>query len=302
MVQEQQALIEAYLSDETKLSGKTKLQLCQRLGKSWQDLAIILEIPSSECKQFEKGRECLDILNWLDERNKLGKLYDALSEIDRDDLVLFLEEEKSDDHSHTATRIVLGNKTIEWFIALTIGILVATDAHSWAQTEMKFAKYWFTKNQGVRANYIPVIAYNTFRIFDGFEKKPEKQPPVSESSSVDTLIDYSEKPLEKQSLISEPSSVDELKVSYTPFEYTINEHQPQFIKDAQTSLSVIFQNIDGEDFVSLNISPTGEQSFVRAVLSGYTEEFKSSVGVFNVQILSIDYDNKKVVVQVSRKS
>jgi len=22
---------------------------------------------------------------------------------------------------------------------------------------MKFAKYWFTKNQGVRANYIPVI-------------------------------------------------------------------------------------------------------------------------------------------------
>jgi len=37
----------------------------------------------------------------------------------------------------------------------TFLVIVATDAHSWAQTEMKFAKYWFTKNQGVRANYIP---------------------------------------------------------------------------------------------------------------------------------------------------
>jgi len=25
---------------------------------------------------------------------------------------------------------------------------------------MKFAKYWFTKNQGVRANYIPVMFFD----------------------------------------------------------------------------------------------------------------------------------------------
>jgi hypothetical protein len=148
--------------------------------------------------------------------------------------------------------IVFGNRTIKWFIALTIGILV-------------------------------VIAYNKFRTFDDFEKNPEKQSPVLEHSL----------PI---------NDLNDSKVSYAPFEYTINEHQPQFIKDAQTSLSVVFQNIDGEDFVSLNISPIGEQSFVRAVLSGNTEEFKSSVGVFNVQILSIDYSSKKVVVQVSRKS
>ena len=40
-----------------------------------------------------------------------------------------------------------------------VNYIPATDAHSWAQTEMKFAKYWFTKNQGVRANYIPVMFF-----------------------------------------------------------------------------------------------------------------------------------------------
>jgi hypothetical protein len=267
------------------------------LGKSWQDLVIFLEILPYEYKQFEKGRECIDILDWLDERNKLGKLHDALNKIDRDDLVLFLEEEKSDDSSHattvhhTATQKHVSSenadelknrknhavqsvkKIIPWLVGLIIVILIVT------------------------------FASDKFRtLIDDSEKAQVKQSPVSEPSSVDILIDDSEKPPEKQSPVSEPSSVDELKVSYAPFEYTINEHQPQFIKDAQTSLSVAFQNIYGGDIVSLNISPIGEQSFVRAVFSGYTEEFKSSTGVFNVQILSIDYSNKKVVVQVSRKS
>lgn len=95
---------------------------------------------------------------------------------------------------------------------------------------------------------------------------------------------------------------DSEKAFGNPFEYAIHEHQPQFINDAQTSLSVVFRNIEGEEFVSLNISPTGEKAFVRAVLNGYTEEFRSSAGVFNVQVLNTDYDNKKVVVQASRKS
>ncbi|MCW5213049.1 hypothetical protein VU04_09085 [Desulfobulbus sp. TB] len=83
--------------------------------------------------------------------------------------------------------------------------------------------------------------------------------------------------------------------------YTVIEHQPLFIREAHTNLSVIFQNFEGEEFVSLNIAPEGEKSSVRAALRGYTEEFTSSTGVFYVQILDIDYKKRKVAVQVSRK-
>jgi len=127
---------------------------------------------------------------------------------------------------------------------------------------------------------IATVANKEVRILVGLEEVQINQTPVSGTLSSDK----------------------NLKISYAPFEYTMHEHQPQFVKDAQASLSVVFQNIDGEDFVSLNISPTGKKSSVRAVLSGYTEEFKSSAGFFNVQVLNIDYDNKKVVVQVIRKS
>lgn len=84
-------------------------------------------------------------------------------------------------------------------------------------------------------------------------------------------------------------------------QYTIAEHQPLFIREARTNLSVLFQNVEGEEFVTLNIAPEGEKSSVRAALRGYTEEFTSSAGVFNVQILDIDYRKRKVAVQVSRK-
>lgn len=96
------------------------------------------------------------------------------------------------------------------------------------------------------------------------------------------------------------SDVNDSRPSYAPFEYTLNEHQPLFIKDTRTSLSVTFQNFEGEEFVSLNISPIGKKSLTYAVLRGKTKQFESSVGVFNVQILDIDYDNRNVVLQVSR--
>ncbi|CAK8721107.1 hypothetical protein GKODMF_12725 [Candidatus Electrothrix gigas] len=92
------------------------------------------------------------------------------------------------------------------------------------------------------------------------------------------------------------------QVEYTvPQQYTIAEHQPLFTQEARTNLSVTFQNIEGQEFVSLNIAPEGEKSSVRAALRGYTEKFTSSAGVFHVQILDIDYKKRKVVVQVSRK-
>jgi hypothetical protein len=130
---------------------------------------------------------------------------------------------------------------------------------------------------------IATFAPGEFRTFIGLGEPHVKQIPVLE-----------EPPLSVDDL-------DESKASYTPFAYTLNEHQPQFVKEAKTSLSVVFQNIDGEEFVRLTISPTGENSSIHAVLSGYTEEFKSSAGVFNVQILNIDYGNKNVMIQINRK-
>ncbi|MDU9048433.1 MAG: hypothetical protein Q3M30_06255 [Candidatus Electrothrix sp. Rat3] len=83
--------------------------------------------------------------------------------------------------------------------------------------------------------------------------------------------------------------------------YTLIEHQSLFTQEARTNLSVSFQNIEGEEFVSLNIAPTGKDASVRAVFKGYTEEFTSSSGIFNVQVLDIDYRKRKVAIRVSRK-
>jgi len=97
-----------------------------------------------------------------------------------------------------------------------------------------------------------------------------------------------------------PVTNEDTNASYPPSTYIIHEHQPRYVTDAQANLSVTFQNLDGEHFVSLTISAVGKRSSVHAVLNGYTEEFQSETGVFYVQVLSIDYANKKVVVQISR--
>lgn len=86
------------------------------------------------------------------------------------------------------------------------------------------------------------------------------------------------------------------------YEYTISENQPKFIEGIQTNLSVAFQNVGGERFARLTISPMGYKSSISAILAGYTEEFVSSIGTYNVQITSVDYDNRNIVVQVSKKA
>ena len=69
-----------------QLSGKNKIKLCQRLGGSWSDLADYFNIPPHEQAKFAKGYECKAIWEWLEIRNKLGALKDALEFIGRDDL------------------------------------------------------------------------------------------------------------------------------------------------------------------------------------------------------------------------
>jgi hypothetical protein len=97
------------------------------------------------------------------------------------------------------------------------------------------------------------------------------------------------------------SSVKPTKNSKSRFEYTLQEYQPQFIKKTKASLSITFQRVGSENIVKLNIAPIGEISSSYPILDGYTETFKSSRGLFNVQILNIDYKQKKVIIQVSRK-
>ncbi len=85
-----------------------------------------------------------------------------------------------------------------------------------------------------------------------------------------------------------------------PINYTIHEKQPQFVKKAQTNLSVIFHDVLGEKVASLTIAPAGKASSTHAVLNGYTQKFTSSIGTFLVQILYVDYEARNIKIQVSR--
>ena len=80
----------------TSYSGKIKIKLCKRLGNDWQDLADYFEIP---CQQFEQGRECQEIWEWLKKRDKLQELSEALKDLKRNDLLSCFEETERDDKS-----------------------------------------------------------------------------------------------------------------------------------------------------------------------------------------------------------
>ncbi|NET60851.1 MAG: 5'-methylthioadenosine/S-adenosylhomocysteine nucleosidase [Symploca sp. SIO2E6] len=74
-------------------SGKTKIMLCRRLNKDWKDLADYFDIPEYKRARFSQGYECQAIWEWLQERNQLYRLRDALEFIDREDLARWLEEQ-----------------------------------------------------------------------------------------------------------------------------------------------------------------------------------------------------------------
>ena len=71
---------------DKNFSGKAKVDFCRNLGQDWKKLADILEIENSDQNKFEKGDEGRDIWVWLYDRRWLGKLPDALDQIDRPDL------------------------------------------------------------------------------------------------------------------------------------------------------------------------------------------------------------------------
>jgi nucleoside phosphorylase len=68
-------------------SGRSKLGLCDRMGSNWEDLADYYDIPPADRAKFRRGRECQDIWEWLELRQRLGGLEDALRTIKREDLI-----------------------------------------------------------------------------------------------------------------------------------------------------------------------------------------------------------------------
>ncbi len=74
-------------------SGKVKITICNRLVRDWEDLADYLDIKLHERETFEKCKEARRVWEWLELRNKLNDLEDALIEIGREDLVEILNKE-----------------------------------------------------------------------------------------------------------------------------------------------------------------------------------------------------------------
>ncbi|WP_433728421.1 hypothetical protein ACQP2Y_14905 [Actinoplanes sp. CA-051413] len=65
---------------------RVRLALVQRLDTSWNDLAILIGIPTYEFARFPPGREADEIWKWLEARKRLGELAENLRDIDRPDL------------------------------------------------------------------------------------------------------------------------------------------------------------------------------------------------------------------------
>ncbi len=68
-------------------SGAAKIAVTRGLYADWQYLADFFEIPPAEQARFPRGQEAREIWHWLESRNRLHALPEALREINREDLL-----------------------------------------------------------------------------------------------------------------------------------------------------------------------------------------------------------------------
>ncbi len=73
--------------DTKSFSGKSKIKLCRRLGDDWQDLADYFEIEIHIRRRFQHGRECQGVWEYIESRQRLDGLPQALTWIGREDLL-----------------------------------------------------------------------------------------------------------------------------------------------------------------------------------------------------------------------
>jgi len=71
----------------TMFSGQHKVLFSRRLEQDWQDLADYFEIPTDQRRSFTPGRGPQGVWEWLEARDKLAELPDALHYIKRDDIM-----------------------------------------------------------------------------------------------------------------------------------------------------------------------------------------------------------------------
>ena len=81
--------------------GAIKYKFCKKLGDSHRDLAFYLGIPRKDRNRWEPGAECEEILEWLENRDRLHDLQEALVEIEREDLVSVIQETESSNPLNT---------------------------------------------------------------------------------------------------------------------------------------------------------------------------------------------------------
>ncbi|MGH1485705.1 MAG: hypothetical protein ACRBCI_05740 [Cellvibrionaceae bacterium] len=99
--------------------------------------------------------------------------------------------------------------------------------------------------------------------------------------------------------IPQPTPAPAPKITQGPRE--ISNNQSVYLQQAKTNISASFQTLGGEEFVRLIISPKGHKSKKVAVLAGYDEEFESSVGKYVVSVLNIDYEQRKVTIDLQKQ-
>ena len=69
-------------------NGKQKIQFCQRLGKNWQELADYFAISETDRNRFAPGDEARGLWTWLELRERLNELPEALRYIGREDIAV----------------------------------------------------------------------------------------------------------------------------------------------------------------------------------------------------------------------
>jgi formylglycine-generating enzyme required for sulfatase activity len=69
-------------------TGRQKLAFARRLQDNWQDLADYFAIPADQRHSFAPGREPQGVWEWLEARQRLPALPEALCYIDRTDIVV----------------------------------------------------------------------------------------------------------------------------------------------------------------------------------------------------------------------
>jgi nucleoside phosphorylase len=79
------------ISASRGFSGRVKVEFCRKVHHSWEDLADFFDVPPYEKARFRHGNQPRDLWEWLEAREKLSVLPEALTELGRQDLAELMQ-------------------------------------------------------------------------------------------------------------------------------------------------------------------------------------------------------------------